>query len=73
MKNFKDFELTNEQQKNTIGKGKPEWAGVPAHMRNSNNPDYVDGDGNPYPSWGEHDKDSGLEYENPYDTGDAED
>lgn len=35
MKNFKDFELTSEQQLNTIGKGKPAWAGVKASERNA--------------------------------------
>ena len=34
MKNFKDYELTNEQQSNAIGKGKPAWAGVKASKRN---------------------------------------
>ena len=34
MKNFKDFELTNEQQQNAIGKGKPAWAGIKASERN---------------------------------------
>ena len=28
MKNFQDFELTQDEQRNAIGKGKPEWAGM---------------------------------------------
>ncbi|MFK7982713.1 MAG: hypothetical protein AB8G86_22225 [Saprospiraceae bacterium] len=41
MKNFKDFELTTTQQLNTIGKGKPAFAG-------GGKPDFA---GNGKPEW----------------------
>ena len=70
MKNFKQFKLDTKQQINTVGKGKPEWAGIPAHKRNGE--DYINGGGDtPRQEWLDTDGDG--EYENPYDTGDDND
>lgn len=43
MKNFKDFELDNEQQRNTIGKGKPSFAGGKPEWAGAGRPEWTGG------------------------------